>query len=61
MRPFISFAKIATVSCALLVCSTALALNNCEQLARFGTPQVEITATALVQSGIFYTSKGKSL
>ncbi len=60
MRLSVSFVPTARVVCALVVCSSAFALNNCEQLARFGTPQVEITTTALVPSGVFTPPTGKA-
>jgi hypothetical protein len=48
IRRVISFARTAVVVWTLLACTPAFASNGCEQLASFATPEVEITATAVV-------------
>ncbi|MDQ2775465.1 MAG: tannase/feruloyl esterase family alpha/beta hydrolase [Acidobacteriota bacterium] len=53
----VSFATVAT----LIACFPAFAANNCEQLASLATPTVEISAAAVVQSGVFTPPKGKPL
>jgi len=60
MRPLVSFARTAATFWALLACSRAFAGSRCEQLASFATPLVEITVTAVVQSGSFTPPTGKA-
>jgi feruloyl esterase len=51
----ISFAAAA----AIIACFPAFAVSNCEQLASLATPRVEISAAAVVRSGVFTPLKGK--
>lgn len=60
MRPFVLFARIALLAFALLACSPASARNRCEELANYATPEVEITATVVVESGTFSPPTGKA-
>ncbi len=58
--PMISFSRAAALVGTLLTCWPAIAADNCKQLAHFATPRIEITATAIVDSGVFTSPTGKA-